>query len=877
MQYTSFVGIFAELSRVWFTVDNKLVLWDYRDGREFCCYDEIPDLITAVGNPVKPKAGVFEGHISYLLPIATSTSVTLVGVWTRDINYMNDLKITTLDYTVVSDVRIKKMNGITQQGRIFCAAADGDVYEVVYANENTPLTPKIRLVCYSYAFSSYPVLGQAASLMNNLRARWTKQKYPLKDIAIDEKRDVLFTLDDTSTITAWRVVANGIKKSTELRHKPSYAQGDYASGSGASGLQQLFIIDPDADGCTLVAVGSGGDQFRYRYSTPMLGDQHVQIQFCTHIPSHLGGDRDVGCCFAAGSTVLFACFDRNDETSSDEIVVATSPKTVLAPHNTAREIVVHFGASSADIIRVDAMEKVPELHVESPNDLCNQVFTSPSRFIVAHRHGISLYMQLRAVDTLYMILSRADASCRDGLLDRFAAVCHPADYGAMLLQIAIGALHMNAAQYEGDKAFSSAARSSDRRTAGRSLEALGKGILSGNSADAQRLAAERLRSAEVQTTQVVSTSNGSRQITVTMSPFASGLLNYISRVLYLVWELPLVRLQEFNLAAVEANLSRLCEFLESKDIDTYKNSSPQVNAPQQWFRDKVIVTLPGNSQMSVQDLNRLQNAFLYQCFLIASKSLQTALFLRSFRGVPLDKEDRNTTFSQIVREEEIAHRLGSRMNVVFSASNEGVSSFNSDQSRRLFSLHKACPHFFTRQSVYEYKDVTEMELLTQRNAIGFLSEAEMAQWEARVTPNALSYWESGTLQQLCNSLNGSKREDVSVRLLLHAAQQLDLSNTVAFPIFLAERSGQSCEATTHPSSYAVYQKKRQILALVTKVISDAWLSHRSVVDRLLGGPSVSGTIWQVEPSDQMSHFYLFDWLNEPRADEKISESLKERW
>jgi nuclear pore complex protein Nup155 len=69
------MGLFEEIERAWFTLDNKLFLWDYSDGwvavvtsrlgvirlawdsRDFSRFDEQADIIQAVGL-VKARKGV---------------------------------------------------------------------------------------------------------------------------------------------------------------------------------------------------------------------------------------------------------------------------------------------------------------------------------------------------------------------------------------------------------------------------------------------------------------------------------------------------------------------------------------------------------------------------------------------------------------------------------------------------------------------------------------------------------------------------------------------------------------------------------------------------------------------------------------------------
>lgn len=209
MRYNSLVGVFAELSRVWFTADHKLVLWDYRSNCEFTVFDELPEVIIAVGNPVRPRPGVFQPHVTFLLPVATLTMCSLLGVCV--LSEMNEagvsgLRVVNMGYHVGCDTLITRIVGVAMTGRIFCAAADGNLYELMYQRENGLFVSRIRLACFSYRFASTPVFGQLSALASTLTQTWRGPKPGLRDAVIDSMRDLLITLDDASTIALWQIV-----------------------------------------------------------------------------------------------------------------------------------------------------------------------------------------------------------------------------------------------------------------------------------------------------------------------------------------------------------------------------------------------------------------------------------------------------------------------------------------------------------------------------------------------------------------------------------------------------------------------------------------------------------------------------------------------
>jgi nuclear pore complex protein Nup155 len=50
------MGIFPQIQRAWFTVDNRLFLWDYRDRNDFASFEQLDEIISAIAIAT-PKPG----------------------------------------------------------------------------------------------------------------------------------------------------------------------------------------------------------------------------------------------------------------------------------------------------------------------------------------------------------------------------------------------------------------------------------------------------------------------------------------------------------------------------------------------------------------------------------------------------------------------------------------------------------------------------------------------------------------------------------------------------------------------------------------------------------------------------------------------------
>jgi nuclear pore complex protein Nup155 len=125
---TANMGLFEEIERAWFTVDNKLFLWDYTDGRDFSRYDQQDSTIHAVGL-VRARKDVFVDDIHYLLVICTATKATLLGLSRSP---KGELSLYATNMSVEAPTTMTSIRG-TDAGRIFLLGVNKDIYELEYS------------------------------------------------------------------------------------------------------------------------------------------------------------------------------------------------------------------------------------------------------------------------------------------------------------------------------------------------------------------------------------------------------------------------------------------------------------------------------------------------------------------------------------------------------------------------------------------------------------------------------------------------------------------------------------------------------------------------------------------------------------------------
>ncbi len=108
-------------------------MWTYEDGGDLAYFDGLSEPIIAV-ELVEPKPGVFQPHIQFLLCLATTVEVVLLGVsFTGSASNHEEMHLLPeplfaipTDGTYVTDI-----HGASG-GRIFLGAKDGCIYEFFY-------------------------------------------------------------------------------------------------------------------------------------------------------------------------------------------------------------------------------------------------------------------------------------------------------------------------------------------------------------------------------------------------------------------------------------------------------------------------------------------------------------------------------------------------------------------------------------------------------------------------------------------------------------------------------------------------------------------------------------------------------------------------
>ncbi|KAK8846777.1 hypothetical protein IAR55_005865 [Kwoniella newhampshirensis] len=261
---TAKMGLFAEIERAWFTVDNKLFLWDYSDGREFNRYDEQNDTIQAVGL-VRVRRDVFVDDITHVFVICTSSKAALLGL-SRPPN-SRDINLWATNLSVDTPIAMIDIKG-TSSGRIFMLGANKDLYELDYSAKDSWLFGSATSIKVHNRSS-----GNLANWLPSVMASNHVAKEGVESFVIDDTRSRLFALFTSGDIE-WFDIA-GTKFETRSRYP-------------VSRLKQLFNVQAvkivsiavvgrhESQRVGLVAMTSTGNRIYFETSMT-FGIPHARI------------------------------------------------------------------------------------------------------------------------------------------------------------------------------------------------------------------------------------------------------------------------------------------------------------------------------------------------------------------------------------------------------------------------------------------------------------------------------------------------------------------------------------------------------------------------------------------------------------------------
>ncbi|KAJ8305762.1 hypothetical protein KUTeg_016307 [Tegillarca granosa] len=208
MQCNCMMGLFPDIERAWLTIDSDIFVWKYEDGTDLAYFDGLNETILSA-SLVKPKTGIFQPHIQYLLCLATHVDIVLLGV-----SFIRPFDGAAADsgsgemhllpealFSIPTDnTYITYIIG-SDNGRIFMAGKDGCLYELAYQANDGWFSRKCRKINHSKSSLSFLV----PSFLNFSFS----EDDSLVQLSLDQSRHILYARSEKGTIQVYDLGHDG--------------------------------------------------------------------------------------------------------------------------------------------------------------------------------------------------------------------------------------------------------------------------------------------------------------------------------------------------------------------------------------------------------------------------------------------------------------------------------------------------------------------------------------------------------------------------------------------------------------------------------------------------------------------------------------------
>eukprot|EP00178_Gracilaria_changii_P027745 TRINITY_DN911_c0_g1_i1.p1 TRINITY_DN911_c0_g1~~TRINITY_DN911_c0_g1_i1.p1 ORF type:complete len:1361 (-),score=186.81 TRINITY_DN911_c0_g1_i1:8021-12103(-) len=207
IQYRSYMGLFPQINRAWLTIDSKLFLWAYASSpsrgvaNDFFVFEELSQIIVSVAL-VPPRQGVFVESVQYLVAVATTVEVTLLGV---TFSKSGEISLLPTHLSIPTDNVMMLKIVATPDGRIFMAGADGALHEFVYdARKSSNL---IDLISGRPTKRARKVVHGTSTLLNMFLPSAFKSFFARSDGIVDLaiEGNALYTLSQNGLIAVYDI------------------------------------------------------------------------------------------------------------------------------------------------------------------------------------------------------------------------------------------------------------------------------------------------------------------------------------------------------------------------------------------------------------------------------------------------------------------------------------------------------------------------------------------------------------------------------------------------------------------------------------------------------------------------------------------------
>ena len=209
LKRSNFHGLLSSIHHAWFSIDNKLFLWDYTKKQQIVQYDAFEQEISTVA-VLAPKNNIFREFVHHVLVVATSVEIVLIGIVMEAEGslklHSSPLKISTDNEPISSIVGLN--------GRIFFGGEQGLLHEFVYDTDATVWqslgwTKSCRKITHGTSYYSKTLKPIIASLP----LPFLSTESPIVQIVVDTERNMVCTLNSASVIAVYDCGVSGTEMS----------------------------------------------------------------------------------------------------------------------------------------------------------------------------------------------------------------------------------------------------------------------------------------------------------------------------------------------------------------------------------------------------------------------------------------------------------------------------------------------------------------------------------------------------------------------------------------------------------------------------------------------------------------------------------------
>ncbi|XP_007065800.2 nuclear pore complex protein Nup155 isoform X1 [Chelonia mydas] len=425
MQCNCMMGVFPDISRAWLTIDSDIFMWNYEDGGDLAYFDGLSETILAVGL-VKPKAGIFQPHVRYLLVLATPVDIVILGLSYANLQAgsgaLNDSMSGGMQllpdplYSLPTDNTYLLTITSTENGRIFLAGKDGCLYEVAYQAEAGWFSQRCRKINHSKSSLSF--------LVPSLLQFTFSEDDPIVQIAIDNSRNILYTRSEKGVIQVYDLGQDG----QGMTRVASVSQNAVVSAAGNIArtidrsvfkpIVQIAVIEnSESIDCQLLAVTHAGvrmyfstSPFKHPMARPsMLTLVHIRLPPGFSAASNVEKPSKVHRALYSKGVLLMAASENED---NDILWCINHDSFPFQKPMMETQMTTHVDGHSWALSAIDEL-KVPKIITPLNKDLIpitdspvvvQQHMLPPKKFVLLSAQGSLMFHKLRPVDQLRHLL-----------------------------------------------------------------------------------------------------------------------------------------------------------------------------------------------------------------------------------------------------------------------------------------------------------------------------------------------------------------------------------------------------------------------------------------------------------------------------------------